>query len=75
MVDLDLGKNESNIDSTLTILRSVMRKDIIKKEFTGLVLTMFVGLFGTGAMADYKSESNPQGTDKKVEQNIDDKKK
>lgn len=52
-----------------------MRKDIIKKEFTGLVLTMFVGLFGTGAMADYKSESNPQGSDKQVEQNIDDKKK
>lgn len=52
-----------------------MKKDIIKKEFTGLVLTMFVGLFGTGAMADYKSESTTQGSDKKVEQSIDDKKK
>lgn len=49
-----------------------MKKDAIKKEFAGLVLTMFVGLFGTGTMADYNEEKLEN---KSVSQEINNKKK
>jgi hypothetical protein len=32
-----------------------MNRNNVKKEMTGLVLSVFMGLFGTGAMADEKS--------------------
>ncbi len=35
-----------------------MKKENVKKEMTGLVLSVFMGLFGTGAIAEEKASTN-----------------
>lgn len=51
-----------------------MKKENVKKEMTGLVLSVFMGLFGTGAIAeektstsDHKSEATTQIDMKKAQ--------
>jgi hypothetical protein len=52
----------------------MMKKENVKKEMTGLVLSVFMGLFGTGVMAedssktsDIKSEATTQIDSKKLQ--------
>ena len=35
-----------------------MKKENVKKEMTGLVLSVFMGLFGTGAIAEEKTTTS-----------------